>query len=424
MYMHKRSLARHLKFECNQEPKFFCPHEGCDYRAHQKVSLHRHLLIKHCGNARNSIFGALGLQHINTVPKEPPPRPKFKRTSKPTEKLSMLMKEQELKKSKEGSNKMKKSKLWKKAFRFKRDGVPQVSYRCGWCNSTLSEDAEECPDCDSKKTVGHPGTTRRSAKIKKEVESSSKDPVKSTKKTSTPDKRKYVKKVKSSTKKATASTVKNIRGLSKYRSKVEVIEVTKQTGHVIKVYRCSKCSAFLSRDNKKCTKCVQRLKKLLESRQVTSSIKQLTAGAKTKKQITAVKSKRQSLIKKKESPQKSCKLCKKSIRKADEDHCYTCRGHSKYKGVLEVMKARAGERNSEEAAGPSTSGDIVMKSEDTTEPSTTSTSNVLKSMHDNNQGVEVPTGDLPVTEFIEIIDEDDDEEVCYVAFSEVEMFDD
>ncbi|CAH1964198.1 unnamed protein product [Acanthoscelides obtectus] len=47
MYRHKRSLVRHVKLECNQEPKFSCPETGCDYRAHQKVSLRRHVLVKH-----------------------------------------------------------------------------------------------------------------------------------------------------------------------------------------------------------------------------------------------------------------------------------------------------------------------------------------------------------------------------------------
>ncbi|VEN60909.1 unnamed protein product [Callosobruchus maculatus] len=55
MYMHKRSLARHQKFECNQEPKFFCPHEGCDYRAHQKMTASAGIVIS-------------AIKHINTEP--------------------------------------------------------------------------------------------------------------------------------------------------------------------------------------------------------------------------------------------------------------------------------------------------------------------------------------------------------------------
>lgn len=45
VYKAKRSLWRHLKFECQQAPKFKCP--ICPYKAKQKCSVVSHVLNKH-----------------------------------------------------------------------------------------------------------------------------------------------------------------------------------------------------------------------------------------------------------------------------------------------------------------------------------------------------------------------------------------
>ncbi|KAI5719588.1 hypothetical protein M8J76_012184 [Diaphorina citri] len=45
VYQHKRTLYRHKKDECGQEPRFQCPQ--CPYRAKQKANLKTHLIIKH-----------------------------------------------------------------------------------------------------------------------------------------------------------------------------------------------------------------------------------------------------------------------------------------------------------------------------------------------------------------------------------------
>lgn len=44
-YTFKRSLARHLKYECGVEPQFHCQH--CAYKAKHKNSLVKHVAIRH-----------------------------------------------------------------------------------------------------------------------------------------------------------------------------------------------------------------------------------------------------------------------------------------------------------------------------------------------------------------------------------------
>ncbi|KAG8259267.1 hypothetical protein J6590_014736 [Homalodisca vitripennis] len=44
-YKYLSTLGTHQRFECNQEPRFACPH--CPYRAKQKGNLTRHVLLLH-----------------------------------------------------------------------------------------------------------------------------------------------------------------------------------------------------------------------------------------------------------------------------------------------------------------------------------------------------------------------------------------
>lgn len=46
-YTHKRSLLRHMRYECQKAPMFKCCFEGCSYKAHQKATLLRHGYNKH-----------------------------------------------------------------------------------------------------------------------------------------------------------------------------------------------------------------------------------------------------------------------------------------------------------------------------------------------------------------------------------------
>ncbi|CAH1964196.1 unnamed protein product [Acanthoscelides obtectus] len=398
-------------------------------RRKNKRELPPSLLTKKDVGKQSIIFGALGLQHIDTVPKTPAPRPKFKRTSKPTEKLSMLIEEQQLKKSRE--DKIKRNKLWKKAFTFRRDGKVYVSFRCGWCNSSLTKDAKECIECTGKKKSAM-------CSVKKSASTTTKDstPGKVSKKSSTqvvgkkctkpvskddsPNNKGQKKDspTKASLKKVQGSQKGLRKGPQKRKNKIEIIEVTKKTGHVIKVSRCSNCSAFLSKDTKKCTKCIQRLQRRFETPHIAARLKKLTTRAVTKKQIKA-KPERKPILKKKIKKEEepivmSCKLCKKGVRKAEEDYCYVCN----YKDTMKMKKEDSG---AAEKASPTSSRKSEAKCEDTEEQST---SNVLRLIHDNNQGMEISTRELTDSAVIEIVDVDDDEQEYCLTLSGIEALDD
>lgn len=65
-YMYKKSLRRHITFECGKEPKFKCT--LCDYKAFQKVHLLKHLDRKHLENSRHLWFCSPNQYNNNSYP--------------------------------------------------------------------------------------------------------------------------------------------------------------------------------------------------------------------------------------------------------------------------------------------------------------------------------------------------------------------
>lgn len=45
VYKHKKTLIRHLRYECQQEPKFCCNY--CSYRAYQNIHVKHHMIKLH-----------------------------------------------------------------------------------------------------------------------------------------------------------------------------------------------------------------------------------------------------------------------------------------------------------------------------------------------------------------------------------------
>nr|CAI5842157.1 unnamed protein product [Callosobruchus analis] len=41
-YMHRRSLWRHLKFQCDKPPRFQCNRDGCNFATYLKENLKKH----------------------------------------------------------------------------------------------------------------------------------------------------------------------------------------------------------------------------------------------------------------------------------------------------------------------------------------------------------------------------------------------
>ena len=56
-YRYKRSLERHLKFECGVEPKFVC--DFCPYKCKQKANLEKHMNCRHYGIKSNQFSASL-----------------------------------------------------------------------------------------------------------------------------------------------------------------------------------------------------------------------------------------------------------------------------------------------------------------------------------------------------------------------------
>ena len=43
-YLRKKSLTRHLRYECGKDPQFICPVEHCLYKAYYRIVLEKHML--------------------------------------------------------------------------------------------------------------------------------------------------------------------------------------------------------------------------------------------------------------------------------------------------------------------------------------------------------------------------------------------
>lgn len=54
MYKHKRSLNKHLKYECGKERQFQCPH--CTYKAARKDTLTVHVYNNHANTSVTSLI--------------------------------------------------------------------------------------------------------------------------------------------------------------------------------------------------------------------------------------------------------------------------------------------------------------------------------------------------------------------------------
>ncbi|VEN60906.1 unnamed protein product [Callosobruchus maculatus] len=65
IYQSKHSLSRHLKFECQIEPSYFCPVEGCTYKGKYDVSVKRHMANVHTG-CKNLVRRKKKKKHIKT----------------------------------------------------------------------------------------------------------------------------------------------------------------------------------------------------------------------------------------------------------------------------------------------------------------------------------------------------------------------
>lgn len=52
-YVYYKSLVRHQRYECNQEPRFYCPY--CQRRAKQRVQIEAHIKRIHPDKGGNAI---------------------------------------------------------------------------------------------------------------------------------------------------------------------------------------------------------------------------------------------------------------------------------------------------------------------------------------------------------------------------------
>ncbi|CAH1964195.1 unnamed protein product [Acanthoscelides obtectus] len=270
---------------------------------------------------------------------------------------------------------VKTDKLWRIscAYRYKDDKVIYKD-KCGWCHSFLAKDAKQGHVCLIRKEKRENVTTNRSFLKKKSVS-------KTAKSHSTSDS--VVKDVtnpyqksstgKSSMRQDSSANILEIGNLNKDPAKksepkcklrksavkkdsqIKVSYYTSRTGNIIKMYKCSKCSRFLKNNSKKCTRCSDLLRRRLTHPKISSEKSKMIAETKKNKlvlksiQPIGEEGPNDAIFK---YVAKLCRICKRIVKKPEEEYCYKCREKSRYERILKAMKA---EKSNEDDAGTNTS---------------------------------------------------------------------